>query len=37
MMINQIMCTLKIFTDLGFTKQDIKIKNGSVEVVAKMF
>ena len=42
MMINHIMCTLKIFADLSFTKQDIKTKIGSVEVVysvlvAKMF
>ena len=34
--------TLKIFTDLCFTKQEVKIKNGSVKVVysvlvAKMF
>ena len=33
MMINHIMCTLKILTDLRFTKQKIKTKNGFVEVV----
>ena len=33
MMINHIMCTLKILTDLYFTKQKIKTKNGFVEVV----
>ena len=32
MMINHIMCTLKILTDLCFTKQKIKAKNGFVEV-----
>ena len=32
-MINHIMCTLKILTDLCFTKQKIKIKNGFVRVV----
>ena len=31
MMINN-MCTLKILTDLCFTKQKIKTKNGFVEV-----
>ena len=33
MMINDIMCTLKILTDLCFTKQKIKTKSGFVEVV----
>ena len=33
MMINHIMCTSKISTDLCFTKQKIKTKNGSVKVV----
>ena len=33
MMINNIMCTSKILTDLYFTKQKIKTKNGFVEVV----
>ena len=33
MMINHIMCTSKILTDLYFTKQDIKTKNGFVEAV----
>ena len=33
MMINLIMCTLKILTHLCFIKQKIKIKNGFVEVV----
>ena len=32
-MINHIMCTSKILTDLCFTKQKIKTKNGFVEVV----
>ena len=32
-MINHIMCTLKILTDLCFIKQKIKIKNGFVKVV----
>ena len=41
MMINHIVCTSKILTDLCFTKQKIKTKNGFVEVlysvlVAKM-
>ena len=31
--INHIMSTLKILTDLCFIKQNIKIKNGFVEVV----
>ena len=31
MMINHIMCTLKILTDLCFTKQKIKTKNGFVQ------
>ena len=33
MMINHIMCTLKILTHLCFIKQKIKIKNGFVKVV----
>ena len=33
MMINHIMSTLKILADLCCTKQNIKIKNGFVEVV----
>ena len=33
MMINHIMCTSKILTDLCFTKQKIKTKNGFVKVV----
>ena len=33
MMINYIMCKSKILTDLCFTKQIIKTKNGFVEVV----
>ena len=33
MIINHIMCALKILTDLCFTKQKIKTKNGSVKVV----
>ena len=33
MVINHVMCTLKILTDLCFTKQKIKTKNGSVKVV----
>ena len=33
MMANHIMCTSKILTDLCFTKQEIKTKNGSVKVV----
>ena len=32
-MINHIMCTLKTLTDLCFTKQKIKIKNGFGRVV----
>ena len=32
-MINHIMCTLKILTDLCFIKQKIKIKNSFVKVV----
>ena len=31
MMINHIMCTSKISTDICFTKQKIKTKNGFVE------
>ena len=34
MMINHIMYTLKILTDLCFTKKEIKTKNGSVKVVS---
>ena len=33
MMINHIMCTSKILTDLCLIKQKIKTKNGFVEVV----
>ena len=33
MMINHIMCTSKILTNLCFIKQKMKIKNGFVEVV----
>ena len=33
MMINHINCTSKISTDLCFTKQKIKTKNGFVETV----
>ena len=33
MMINHIICTLKILTDLFFTKQKIKTKNGFIEAV----
>ena len=33
MMINHIICTSKNSTDLCFTKQKIKTKNGSVKVV----
>ena len=32
-MINHIMCTLKTLTDLCFTKQKTKTKNGFVKVV----
>ena len=32
-MINHIIYTLKILTDLCFTKQKVKIKNGFVKVV----
>ena len=32
-MINHIICTLKILTDLCFTKRKTKIKNGFAEVV----
>ena len=31
------MCTLKILTDICFTKQKIKIKNGFVKVVLQCF
>ena len=34
--INHIMCTSKISTDLFFTKQKIKTKNGFVEVVSSV-
>ena len=42
MMINHIICTSKILTDLCFIKQKIKTKNGFVEVaysvlVVKMY
>ena len=33
MIINHIMCTFNILTDLCFTKQKIKSKTGFVEVV----
>ena len=33
MVINRIMCTWKILTDLCFTKQKITIENASVRVV----
>ena len=33
MMINHIMCTSKILTDLCFTKQKIKTKNGFARAV----
>ena len=36
MMINDIMCTLKILTNLCFTKQKIKTKNGSVKVACSV-
>ena len=41
-MINQILCTSKILTDLSFTNQEIKSKNGFVEanysvLVVKMY
>ena len=35
-MINHIMCTSKILTDLCFTKQKIKTKNGFVRVVCSV-
>ena len=35
-MINHIMCTLKTLTDLGFTKQKTKTKNGFVKVVYRV-
>ena len=31
--VNRIMCTSKVLTDLSFTKQKIKSKNGFVDVV----
>ena len=31
--VNRIMCTSKVLTDLSFTKQKIKTKNGFVDVV----
>ena len=36
MMINHIMYTSKILTDLCFTKQKIKTKNGFIEVVCSV-
>ena len=36
MVINRIMCTSKILTDLCFTKQGIKTKNTSVRVVCSV-
>ena len=36
MMINHIMCTSKISTDICFTKQKIKTKNGFVEAVCSV-
>ena len=36
MMINHIVCTSKILTDLCFTKQNIKTKNGFVEVACSV-
>ena len=33
MMINHIMCTSKILTDLCFAKEKVKTQNGFVEVV----
>ena len=35
-MINHIMCTVKILTDLCFTKQKVKTKNGPVKVVCSV-
>ena len=31
--VNRIMCTSKVLTDLSFTKQKIKTKNGFIDVV----
>ena len=31
--VNRIMCTSKVLTDLSFTKQKLKTKNGFVDVV----
>ena len=36
MMINHIMCASKILTDLCFTKQKIKTRNGSAKVVCSV-
>ena len=36
-MINNIRCTPKVLTDLRFTKQKIKIKNGPVKVLYSFF
>ena len=36
MMINHIMCTSKILTDLCFTKRKIKTKNGFTRVVCNV-
>ena len=36
MMINHIMCTSKILTDLCFTRQKIKTKNGFVKIVCSI-
>ena len=36
MMMNHIRCTLKILTDLCFTKQETKTKNGSAEAVCNV-
>ena len=36
MMMNHIMCTSKILTDLCFTKQETKTKNGSAEAVCNV-
>ena len=37
MMINHMMCTLKILIDLFFTKQKVKTKIGSVKVFLQCF
>ena len=36
MMINHIMCTLKILTDLSFAKEKLKTENGFVVVVCNV-